>query len=301
VTETAGAESAPAQPERDPVLEWVPPGHFYSPIPGREDRERVIAKRGEFPSAIPGVDLNTDVQMELVRRLARWYPEVPFSDNQGDRYRYFFANPNYSYADAIFYFCMLLELKPSRVIEVGSGWSSALLLDVNENRLAGAVDISFIEPYPDTLRRLTRPGDLDDRLREAPLQSIPLALFDSLRSGDILFIDSTHVVRAGSDVNFLFFEVLPRLETGVYVHIHDVFYPFEYPIDWLREGRSWNEDYLLRGFLQYNSAFEIVLFSTYIQQVYPEFFAKNMPNCGLNPGGCIWLRRRGDSNIHSES
>lgn len=276
---------------RDPALAFVPPGHFYSPIPGRADREAAAAALNQQPRKLPGIDLNDEGQMALLERLRRWYPDVLFSDEADGRYRYHFVNWSYTYADGIIYACLLQELRPARVIEVGCGWSSALLLDINEERLGGATDITFVEPFPDVLRQITRRGDLDGRLRQAPLQEMPLDLFTPLDSGDILFIDSTHVARSGSDVNYLFFEILPCLRPGVYVHFHDVFFPFEYPAEWLLDGRSWNEDYLLRAFLQYNSAFEIALFATYIEQTQKDWFLEHMPKCLLNPGGNIWLRR----------
>ena len=108
---------------------------------------------------------------------------------------------------------------------------------------------------------LARPGDLDGNLRQQTLQSVGVEVFEELGRGDILFIDSTHVSKLGSDVNYLFFEILPRLRSGVRVHIHDVFFPFEYPPKWIAKGIAWNENYLLRGFLQYNDKFRIVLFN----------------------------------------
>jgi hypothetical protein len=276
---------------RDPTLAFVPPGHFYSPVPGRADREAAIAALDWHPTSLPGVDLNTEGQMALLERLRGWYDDLPFSVEADGRHRYRFANPTYSYADGIIYACLLQELRPTRVVEVGSGWSSALLLDINEVRLGGGTDITFVEPFPELLGQVTRPGDLDGRLRQAPLQTMPHDLFTALDDGDILFIDSTHVARTGSDVNFLFFEILPRLRHGVYVHFHDVFYPFEYPAQWLLEGCSWNEDYLLRAFLQFNSAFKIELFATYIEHEREDWFAEHMPKCLMNPGGNIWLRR----------
>jgi hypothetical protein len=275
----------------DPVLDFYPPGHFHSPVPPMEDRERAIAALAPMPASLPAVDLRTDAQLELLERLARWYPQVPFSDQPDGVHRYCYENPNYSYADAIFYSCLLLEVRPRRVIEVGSGWSSALLLDLNDGLLGGSVEMTFVEPAPDVLRGLARPGDLEGRLHPVPVQELAPEFFDVLGPGDILFVDSTHVVRAGGDVNHLVFEVLPRLHAGVLVHFHDVFFPFEYPPIWLRQGRSWNESYLLRAFLQYNHAFEIVLFGTYVEHLRHEWFAEHMPKCLRNPGGSLWLRR----------
>ena len=199
---------------RDPSLAWVPPGHFYSPIPGMADRKAALAALERNPESLPGVDLNTEGQMALLERLAHWYGELPFSNEYDGIHRYHYENQNYSYADGIIYACLLQELRPKRVIEIGGGWSSALLLDINEERLGGGTDITFIEPFPKLLSQVTRSGDLEGRLRETPLQAIPPDLFIELDSRDILFVDSTHVVRTGSDVNLFILrgaaEVAPR-------------------------------------------------------------------------------------------
>ena len=107
----------------------------------------------------------------------------------------------------------------------------------------------------------------------------------------ILFIDSTHVSKIGSDVNSLLFDILPKLNRGVYVHFHDVFYPFEYPQEWVYQGLAWNEAYILRAFLQHNDAFKIVFFNTYLELFYREKFENSMPLCLKNPGGSIWLTK----------
>ena len=123
--------------------------------------------------------------------------------------------------------------------------------------------MTFIETYPDRLRGLLRPHDEGaTRIIEREVQEVPIDTFSSLRAGDLLFIDSSHVIKCGSDVQFLMFEVLPQLPTGVFVHFHDVFYPFEYPAEWVLKGRYWNEDYFLRAFLSYNSEWEISFFNT---------------------------------------
>src|SRR5690606_17050723 len=110
-------------------------------------------------------------------------------------------------------------------------------------------------------------------------------------ANDILFIDSTHVSKINSDVNYIFFEILPRLASGVYIHFHDIFFPFEYPKAWVYEGRAWNEAYILRAFLQYNNAFSVVLMNTFMDQFHKSFFREHMPLCLINPGGSIWIRK----------
>ena len=142
------------------------------------------------------------------------------------------------------------------------------------------------------LRSLLRPGD-EERIavHPIPVQEAPLALFDALEANDILFIDSTHVSRVGSDVNHLLFEVLPRLAPGVLVHFHDVFFPFEYPREWILEGRAWTEAYLVRAFLTGNAGWEVVLMNTFLEHFHRDWFEQNMPLCLRNPGGSLWIRR----------
>ena len=121
--------------------------------------------------------------------------------------------------------------------------------------------MTFIEPFPDRLRRILRSGDERHTLLTMPVQDVPLRHFTGLETNDILFIDSSHVVKIGSDVNWLLTNVLPALNRGVIVHIHDIFWPFGYPDAWLVEGRAWNEVYVVQAFLQFNSAFDVLWFS----------------------------------------
>ena len=281
------AESSPA----DPALAWVPPGHFYSPIPSADDRQRATRAR-TVPREIPGVKLGEDAQLALLEKMLPLYASLDFTAEPVPGHRYHYENTFYSYSDAVHYALMLLHHQPRRVIEVGSGYSSALLLDIAERAPSGRpIDMTFIEPYPDELVAMARPGDLEGRLIQSGVQDVELSRFASLEAGDFLFIDSTHVAKAGSDVNYLYFEVLPRLASGVFVHVHDIFYPFEYPNEWINEGRSWNEAYLLRAFLEHNDDFEIVLFNTFLQSFHEPWYAANMPLCLANRGGSIWLRR----------
>jgi hypothetical protein len=123
------------------------------------------------------------------------------------------------------------------------------------------------------------------------LQEVDSAVFDELEANDILFVDSTHVSRVDSDVNHIFFRILPALQSGVRIHFHDIFYPFEYPLDWVYEGRAWNEAYLLRAFLQYNERFQVELFNTFIDCFHKEEYFREMPLVQKNTGGSIWLRK----------
>lgn len=155
------------------------------------------------------------------------------------------------------------------------------------------LEIIHIEPYPKLLQSLLNENDVKNlNLYAMRLQDVPLSVFDELYENDILFVDSTHISKINSDVNKVFFEILPRLKSGVYIHFHDIFYPFTYPKDWLLDKNSWNEIYLLRAFLQYNNQFEIVFFNTCINHLYPYEFAQALPLSQKNTGGSIWLRKR---------
>jgi hypothetical protein len=99
------------------------------------------------------------------------------------------------------------------------------------------------------------------------------------------------VSKLNSDVNHLLFEIFPRLKRGVFIHIHDVFFPFEYPIEWLEEGRAWNESYILRAFLQFNDHFKMRFFNTYLFEKHRAWFQEKMPRCLAQPGGSIWLEK----------
>jgi predicted O-methyltransferase YrrM len=270
---------------------FVPPGHYYSPIPSDQEVDE-FARQHVLPDSIHGVDLNDKEQLELLEHLALLYPSVPFTDEPQPGFRYRYVNPSYSYADAIFLHTMLRHIRPKRLIEIGSGYSSAVTLDTNERFLDNNLDCCFIEPFPELLQTLLHAADHENvRIIPNRLQDVDLPLFQQLEAGDILFVDSTHVSKVHSDVNRLVFEILPSLKPGVLIHFHDVFYPFEYPLDWLREGRAWNEQYVLRAFLQFNPAFKIKLFGDYMTHRYAAWFRERMPLCLENTGGALWLER----------
>ena len=217
---------------------------------------------------------------------------MPFTDEQTRRNRYYFKNPAYSYADAIFLYSMLRLFKPKQLVEIGSGFSSALTLDVNEKFLDDSMKITFIEPYPQILYNLFRDKDKKHTVIRSPVQLIPLDFFEGLREGDLLFIDSTHVSKIGSDVNYIYLEIFPRLKPGVLIHIHDVFPGFEYPPHWVYSGVSWNEQYLLRALLVGNQKFEILLIGNQMIENERAWFKEKMPLCLKDQGGSIWLRSK---------
>jgi hypothetical protein len=271
---------------------WRPPGHFYSPIPAIGELKSIEDEIFDIPPRIRGVDLNEKEQLELLRQFGGYYAEQPFSEQKQPGRRYFFENPNYSYSDAIVLYCMMRHLRPRRIVEIGSGYSSCAMLDVNELFFDNSIECTFIDPYPQLLRELLNPSDKERiRIVGRKVQDVDDAVFRELRDGDILFIDSSHLSKTGSDVNYIVFRVLPLLREGVYIHVHDVFYPFEYPKDWVYEGRAWNEAYLLRAFLQYNRAFQIKFFNSFLLARHRDMIERLMPLCLKCPGANLWLKK----------
>jgi hypothetical protein len=269
-----------------------PSGHFYSPIPSIEEITRDQSRIFATPTAeLPGIELNINVQLKLIEEFKKYYNELPFGNEKQDGLRYWFKNPAYSFTDAIFLYSMIRHIKPARIIEIGSGYSSCVTLDTNEQFFNSQIECAFIEPYPKLLKSLIKPTDLEQiEIIGTRVQDLAIDWFMTLKEGDILFIDSTHVSKTGSDVNYIIFELLPRLPSGVFIHFHDIFYPFEYPKRWIMEGRAWNECYLLKAFLQFNRSFEIVLFSHYLVLFHQKFLLENLPQCAGNFGANIWLK-----------
>jgi len=270
-----------------------PAGHFYSPIPtGADVRARLDSLPQAVNDALPGVNLNTQRQGDLLRVFQAFYNDLPFLEKRTADARYYFDQTVFCYADAIFLYSFLRHVQPRRIIEVGSGFSSAIMLDTVDRFFDHSPQITLIEPFPVNLKQLLRPQDYSRlTLIEEKVQRVPVERFTSLQAGDLLFIDSSHVLKCGSDVQFLMFEVLPRLPVGVFVHFHDVFDSFEYPRDWLLKGLYWNEDYALRAFLSHNHAWEICLFGNYAVRVFREWLAEAMPLCLKNPGGSLYIQR----------
>jgi len=277
-------------------LLWAEPGHYYSPIVNPEDdRIRRASERTDAAVSEPPREIrfNEAEMSALFDKLSGHYKKLPFPDRKSLGWRYYFENPAFTYGDAITLFGLLLEWKPKRVVEAGSGFSSCLLMDVNDRFLDGNMELTFIDPHPDTLHELLEEDDpYRKNILPSPLQEISVDRFTALERNDILFLDTSHVLKTGSDVSDYLFRILPALKPGVIVHVHDVLYPFEYPSLWVvEENRSWNEAYALRAFLQYNSAFEVIYFNNYIYRKQEELTRSRMPKCLLNKGGSVWLRK----------
>jgi hypothetical protein len=272
----------------------VPPGHFSSPVVDPIEAERHITRLegNPIPLSLDGIKINREKMIEKWNSLLPFLNNIPFSQFEASGFRYAFENPSYSWGDGSILYAMLRSHQPRRVTEVGSGWSSACALDTVGRYFEGECEFTFVDPYPQLLVSLIGNVPTNVRIIEMPVQQVPLATFESLEAGDILFIDSTHVLRTGSDVCFELFEVLPRLAVGVLVHFHDMFWPFEYPRLWaVHENRSWNELYAVRAFLTNNDDWHITFFNDYFAKTERELIAASYPDFLKNSGGALWLQR----------
>ena len=275
-------------------LRRLRPGHYTSPIPSMDDVRRGADRIFDRSLRdLPGVNLNVEGQLRLLEELRAFYAEQPFPEDASDRSRYYFRNDFYSYADAIFLYAMIRHARPQRIIEIGSGFSSFAILDTNERFFGGRIRLTCVEPHPERLRARLRPEDLQSvEILGVPVEDVDRSRYSQLQSGDMLFIDSSHVSKVGSDVNHIVFDVLPRLAPGVLVHFHDVFYPFEYPREWVEaRGYYWNEAYLLRAFLQFNGAFRIRIWNEFLGRFQADALRAAMPLCMKNTGGSLWIER----------
>jgi|WetSurSiteA1Bulk_404760.scaffolds.fasta_scaffold00147_2 hypothetical protein len=270
-----------------------PPGHYYSPLPDIEAIKLEEAKIFHtYPDSLPGVDLNVERQLHLFNEFKKIYKEQPFHDDKQENLRFYFNNDAYPHGDGILLYCFIRYLKPKKIIDIGSGYSSCVILDTNELYFNNAINCTFIDPYPERLLAFIKERDRQKiEIIPKKLQEIDIDFFSQLSSDDLLVIDSTHVSKVNSDVNYLFFHILPLLKRGIYIHFHDIFYPFEYPKEWIYQGFAWNESYMLRAFLQYNTAFRIQFFSSYMFHFYRKEYVEEMPRCTEKIGGSIYIRK----------
>ena len=272
------------------------PGHFYSPVcdPKEVKRRYKDPSLNPPPAEIVSVDLGYENQITLWKSWHPFLKEARAFIVNNETKRYHIPSTNYDIGDAIIYVCMLRYLQPKRLIEVGSGSSSALALDTFDRYFNPPPRCTFIEPHPTLLQSLLMIEDKKGvEIIPTCVQDVPPEFFDDLCENDLLFIDSTHIVKTGSDVAYELFEILPRLRTGVVVHFHDVFYPFEYPANWVLEKNcSWNELYTLRAYLMGNRDWEILFFNDYFARIEHTRVQREAPEILSNPGGGLWLRRR---------
>jgi predicted O-methyltransferase YrrM len=271
---------------------FVEPGHFYSPIPAIEASDNIKQKsRYSSLKKYDAIDYNDSCQEKLIKNFGKFYKDNPIVAKTNERY--IPKNDQFGVCDATFLYGFMRYYKPKSIVEIGSGHSSALMMDINERFFDNSIKLTFIEPYPTRLKSVMGQEDAKRyKIIEKRLETVGLEVFEQLGDGDILFIDSSHISKLNSDVNYYLFNIMPILKPGVIIHVHDIFYPFEYPKAWIKQKRYWNEAYMLKAFMQWNSGFKILLLNSYVQSKFPELVAKNLPLCSRVGGAQLWIQKR---------
>ena len=268
-----------AQSQPDVVDRWgyhIRPIHYYEPLP---DFRSITAEQITRQRTFPAIDFDWENQVALLNEIASYHNEIPSLD-------FDFNNDYFSGFDAAVYYALIRHLKPQRIIEIGGGYSTRIANKALERNEHGT--LTCIEPHPE--QRLLEAG-LKIELIEKRIEEIPIDFFSCLKANDILFIDSSHTVKFGSDVCYEFLQVLPSLNSGVWIHVHDIFFPHDYPADWLLNRRlALNEQYLLEAFLSFNKRFAPQLANYWLRLEHLDETRRLWPNTNSRASS-FWIKR----------
>jgi len=274
----------------------ITPVHYYQPIPDtRNLNDNLWVKWFD----LVGIDMQ---ELDLINRLSMFaskykseYDSFPKKQTPIP-HQFYVNNGRFESVDCEILYCMIRYFRPKTIIEIGSGNStylSAQALLKNEEEFGIDANLIAIEPYPSDILKNGFPGLT--QLIEQRAEDIDLSIFYKLKENDILFIDSSHVLRTGNDVQRIYLEILPKLAKSVLIHVHDIFFPAEYPKEIiLKHHRFWTEQYLLQAFLTFNSAFEVLWASSYIQLNDPAALENAFPSYHREKRwpGSFWMRKK---------
>lgn len=278
--------------------------HFYLPVP--DDTDQLEDFWGK-PSAMVGVDPNEVLAFKVMESICPEYlPEFRAQfpiDGPLNPPGFYLINGGYMAVDAHVLYCLIRHFKPRRIVEIGNGNSTLLSIEAANRNQAETGDrprVTSIDPYPWPIFKEGYAG-LDELLVER-VQDVPVSYFEELDCNDILFIDSSHVVRSGNDVHYEFLEILPRLKPGVLVHVHDISLPKPYPKVYFDNQLYWNEQYLLQAFLAFNDRFEVVWPGNYMMINHPERMLRIFPefqrmrqDYPMSEPSAFWMRVKPDA------
>ncbi len=273
---------------------WPIIDHYYEPLFNMKNLRQPLSS----VRYLPGIDLREKEQIAFLESFdySDEINKIPW-DNNGKDYKYFFDNESFSGGDADILYSMIRKYKPHKIIEIGSGYSTLMIieaLDANKQEAEAQGESYYcehtcIEPYEMPWLEKTTAKILRSKVEE-----IDKSVFTSLQENDILFIDSSHIIRPQGDVLKEYLEILPLLQKGVLVHIHDIFTPRDYADDWLlNRVRFWNEQYLLEAFMTCNNSYEIVLAANYMKNYHFDLMKKRCPMIEKTKleVGSFWIRR----------
>ena len=279
---------------RNKIVPFFPVGHYHSPVVDpRTVGDYVASRRNPGLTGFHGINIDVDEMKAFWDNNRSVMLDAAFPEAKRDDRRFCFKGAPFPYGDALSLHAIIGRFRPRRIVEIGSGFSTACMLDSAEIHGINDLQITCIEPYPDRLRNLLRSDDgLKVKLLGRAVQEIPVRdIVDDLMPNDILFINSTHVLKTGSDVHYEIFDVIPAVRPGVIIHIHDCGYPFEYPPQWIEQNYSWNEVYAIRAFLMYNKSFKILFWGSLFKSLFPDKVEQEGGNFGKNSGTSLWLMR----------
>lgn len=273
----------------------ITPNHYYQPIP---DTTTLKDDLWIKPSELTGIDINEEGQINLLSRFSsefkEEYEKLP-RNRTSVPYQYYVNNGAVKSVDGEILYCIIRYFKPRKIFEIGSGYStylSAQAILKNKEDNGHECELIAVEPYPNDVLKAGFPGL--SKLISTKIQDIPLSEFGKLKENDILFIDSSHVLKIGSDVQYEYLEILPRLSKGTIVHVHDIFLPAEYPKEWvLKDYRFWTEQYLLQAFLAFNESFEVLWAGSYMHLKYPNKLEEAFSSYKRDERwpGSFWMRK----------
>ena len=238
-----------------------------------------------------GIDFPLEAMAQFWQDNLAHIQAFPFSATDDGVHRYCYEGGPYNGGDGVVLWTMINHYRPRRIIEIGSGYSSACMLDTADHLRLTDLHLTCIEPNPERLFSILRPEDAARMtIHRTGVQEIDLAVFDALEANDILFIDSSHVLKTGSDVHFELFHILPRLKAGVLVHFHDCRFPMEYSDRQIFvKNYSWNEVYGVRALLMYSTRFRPLFYGSLFAQCFPDLAALSAP-FKRNKGSALWIQ-----------
>lgn len=270
-----------------PVLD-----HYYQPL---INPKKHLNKSLRDDRELKGIDYNTEEQLDLLAKFNYneeliKFPLIKKNDNE-----YYYDNNSYSSGDAEYLYNIVRHFKPNRIIEIGSGYSTLMVRNaITANKYDSSnykCNHICIEPY-----EVPWLEKVEVELIREKVENIDKSFFQELESNDILFIDSSHIIRPQGDVLFELLELLPILKPGVLIHVHDIFTPKDYLNDWVYDVHLlWNEQYLLEAFLTYNSEFKIIGALNYLTHNYRKEFAQKCPIFAKqhdSEPGAFWMMKK---------